>query len=65
MISYRPLWETMKHKNITTYALVEKYHISSATMSRIRHGGDITTRTLDDLCTILDCRVQDILEYEK
>jgi len=63
MISYKPLWETMKQKKISTYALITKYNISSATVDRIKKGGGITTVKIDDLCRILDCRVEDVIEY--
>lgn len=63
MISYEPLWNTLKRKQITTYALITKHNISSATIDRIKKGKGITTTKLDDLCRILDCSVSDIIEY--
>lgn len=65
MIVYTPLWKTMKEKGISTYALINKYHISSSTINRLRHDQGVTTQLIDDLCNILDCRVEDILKYEK
>lgn len=65
MIVYTPLWKTMKEKGISTYALINKYHISSSTINRLRHDQSVTTQLIDDLCNILDCRVEDILKYEK
>ena len=65
MISYEPLWETLKKRNITTYTLINKYNISSATIDRIKKGNGITTAKLDDFCRILDCGVSDIIEYRK
>lgn len=64
MIVYTPLWKTMKEKGISTYALINKYHISSSTINRLRHNQGVTTQLIDDLCNILDCRVEDILKYE-
>ena len=61
MISYAPLWATMKKRKVTTYALVEKHGISSATMSKIRRGGYLSLRTVEDLCLILKCRIQDVV----
>lgn len=63
MISYEPLWNTLKRKQITTYSLITKHNISSATIDRIKKGKGITTTKLDDLCRILDCSVSDIIEY--
>ena len=62
MISYEPLWETMKQKNVTTYALINK-GISSRTISNIRNNKGITLHTLEKLCRIIDCRVEDIIEF--
>ncbi len=63
MISYKPFWETLKARNITTYKLINKYGISSATIDRMKKGGGISTVKIDDFCRILDCRVEDIIEY--
>lgn len=65
MIVYTPLWKTMKEKGISTYALINKHHISSSTINRLRHNQGVTTQLIDDLCTILDCNVEDIVKYEK
>lgn len=63
MISYQPFYETLYKKNITEYALIFKSGIPANTLHRMKHGKPITTNTLDELCTILECRVEDILEY--
>ena len=63
MISYAPLWRTMKERGESTYTLINRYGISSATISRMRKGGGISTAKIDDLCKILSCRVEDIIEY--
>lgn len=63
MISYAPFWETLKKKNISTYALINKHNISSATIDRMKKGGGISTMKIDDFCKILNCKVSDIIEY--
>ena len=63
MISYKPFWETLKKKNITTYTLINKYNISSATIDRMKKGNGISTMKIDDFCRILNCTVSDIIEY--
>lgn len=62
MISYKPLFETMKKKNITCYRL-NKEGISRGTIYTIKKGEGISTHTIDKLCHILDCTVSDIIEY--
>lgn len=64
MISYAPLWETMKRCGATTYTLQVKGHISSSTIRRLRAGESVSTSTLDTLCAILGCTLQDIVVYE-
>ena len=53
MISYAPLWETMKRKNATTYTLQVKGEISSSTVRRLKANESVSTNTLDALCRIL------------
>ena len=63
MISYKPFYETLFKKQMTEYALIFKHGIPANTLHRIKHGEAITTKTLDELCFILDCPVSDIIEY--
>ena len=65
MISYEPLYKTMKRKGISTYNLINTYGISRSLIDRLKHNKPITTVTLDDLCKIPDCNVEDILKYIK
>ena len=65
MITFEPLYETMKKKGITTYKLINDFGISRSLIDRLKHNRPITTVTLDDLCRILDCKVEDILKHEK
>ena len=64
MISYEPLWATLNRLNMSTYDLIYKYGLSSNTIHRMKHGEVITTKTLNELCFILNCSVGDILEYQ-
>ncbi len=65
MISYEPFYKTLKEKNMTTYKLITHYNISRSLIDRLKHNKPITTVTLNDLCKILDCRVDDIIMYIK
>ena len=65
MIVFDRLWETMKKKGITTYALRETSGIDSKTVRRLKANENIETKTLDKLCKALDCELQDIAEYIK
>lgn len=63
MISYDKLWETMKKKNVSQYRLINEYGISAGQLSRLRANLHISTHTIDMLCSILKCNVEDILTY--
>ncbi len=63
MIGYGPFWKTLKNSNETTYTLINKYHISSATIDKLRKNKPLTTTTLNDLCRILNCPLDKIAEY--
>ena len=63
LIDYSPLWNTMDKKKITKYQLIYHYNISSNTLRRIRNGEAITTETINTLCLILNCKVQDIISF--
>lgn len=63
MIVFDKLWNTMKLKGISTYTLREKHGIDSRTIRRLRANENITTDTLNSICSILECDLQDIAEY--
>ena len=65
MIVYDRLWATMQKKGISQYKLIKEFGISSGQLDRIRKGENINMYTLDTLCRILDCDVEDIIEYKK
>lgn len=63
MISYSPFWETLEQSDENWYTLTNKHNLSHSTMHRLKHNKDITTKMLNDLCRVLNCKVQDILQY--
>ena len=63
MIKFDRLWETAKSKGISNKALHEKYHISKAQLSRLRHNEVVSTCTIDRLCNLLECDISDIMEH--
>ena len=63
MISYEPLWQTMKKRNITTYTLIYKLGFSSFTINQLKHNKSITMHTLERLCKVLDCSADDIVTF--
>ncbi len=65
MISYEPLYKTMKEKGISTYKLINQFGISRSLLDRLKHNKPISTVTLNDLCKILECPVESILLYIK
>lgn len=65
MISYEPFYKTIKEKGMSTYKLINTYNVSRSLIDRLKHNKPITTVTINDLCILLDCKVENILEYKK
>lgn len=65
MIVFDKLWETMDRKGVSTYTLREKCGIDSKTVRRLRANENMETKTLDKLCAVLECRLEDIAEYRQ
>jgi len=63
MILYERLWETMKEKQISQYRLIHSYHFSAGQIGRLKKNEYVSTHTIEVLCQILDCNVEDIMEY--
>ena len=62
MIVYDKLWELMDKKNISQYRLINS-GISHSTLTRLKRNQVVNTDTIDKLCSILNCRVEDIMEF--
>ena len=65
MIVFDKLWNIMDEKGVSTYFLREKCGIDSKTIRRLKANENIETKTLDKICSALDCRLEDIAEYVK
>lgn len=65
MMSFDPLWETLKKKDITTYRLIKEYNFSRGMLDKLKHNRNVTLETVNWLCTTLDCRVEDVVVYRK
>ena len=63
MISYDGLWRVMKEKKISQYALIKKYNVSPAQITRLKRNESVSTHTIEKFCRILDCEVGDIMRY--
>lgn len=65
MIVFNRLWDTMRLKGVSQYKLIKEYHFSNGQLDRLRKNGNVSTYTLNQLCRILDCRLEDIAEYKE
>ena len=63
MIVFDPLWETMKRKNISQYALIKEHGVSTSTLDALRKNRSVTLHTVNELCRILQCDVSEIIRY--
>jgi len=65
MIVFDRLWDTMKEKGVSQYALINTYKISESQLTRLRRNEIVKTEILSKLCVILDCRIEDICEFKR
>lgn len=63
MIVYENLWKTMQKRGVTQYALIKKFHVSPAQITRLKRNESVSTHTIDTFCRILNCRVEDLMTY--
>ena len=63
MISYERLWETMRKKGVTQYALIHHHNISPAQITRLKRNESVSTHTIEIFCRILSCKIEEIMEY--
>ena len=63
MIKYDRLWKTMREKGFSQYILITKYKISPGQITRLKRNESVSTHTIDVFCEILNCKVEDIMEY--
>ena len=65
MIVFDRLWKTLKERDISQYKLIKEYKISNGQLDRLRKNGNVSTYTLNQLCKILNCKLEDIAEYKE
>ena len=63
MITFEPFYQTLKRRKLSTYVLINKYNVSRSLLDRLKHNKPVTTVTINDLCAILNCDVNDIMRY--
>ena len=63
VLVYDPFWRTLKASRESTYTLIKNHHISSSTIDKLRKNKPLNTTTLNDLCRILNCNIEQILCY--
>lgn len=61
MIDFSPLWKTLKKKGISTYCLINDYHLSKGTIDSLKHNRNVTLNTIDNLCQILQVPIEEIV----
>lgn len=63
MISYEKLWETMRARGVSQYALIHTHRVSPAQITRLKRSESVSTHTIEVFCKILSCRVEDVMTY--
>ena len=64
-IHYQKLWKTLKEKGMTKYTLTHYFELSPRLITKLQRNEPINTTTIDKLCSILECKVEDIITYEE
>jgi len=62
IISYAPLWKTLKEKQVTQYQLINNHDIDRRLLSALRANRNITILSIEKLCKALQCTPNDIVE---
>ena len=63
MIKYDRLWTTMQNRNISQYDLYTRHNVNRSQIDRLRKNKNVEVNTIDKLCNILQCKVEDIMEH--
>lgn len=63
MMTFAPLWRTMRARGVSQYTLIKKYGVSPGQLTRLKRDESVSTHTVEQFCRILNCRVEDVLEY--
>ena len=63
MIIYARLWETLREKEMSQYALIHTHHVSPGQITRLKRNESVSTHTIEMFCRILQCRVEDVMTY--
>ena len=63
MITYEPLWKTLQQQNVSQYSLINDYGFSTGTLDSLRQNKNITMKTLNDICNVLNCNVEAVIKH--
>lgn len=63
LITYEPLWKTLQQQNISQYSLINDYGFSTGTLDSLRQNKNITMKTLNDICNVLNCNVEAVIKH--
>ena len=63
MITYEPLWITLQQRNISQYSLIKDHGFSTGTLDSLRQNKNITMKTLNDICNVLNCNVESVIKH--
>lgn len=64
MFNYEPFWKILKEKGISQYKLINEFGIRTSTLDKLRHNKNMEVMTLVDLCKILECNIEDIIQID-
>lgn len=63
-VNYKKLWKLMIDKNLSKTELTHLAGISTNAMAKLGRNEDVRVNVLEKLCTSLDCKLDDIVEFK-
>ena len=62
-VSYKKLWKILIDKDMKKKDLAKLADVSTYTITKMSKGKNVTTDTLGKICRVLECNVEDIMEF--
>ena len=62
-VSYKKLWKILIDKDMKKKDLAKLADVSTYTITKMSKGENVTTDTLGKICKVLECNVEDIMEF--
>lgn len=62
-VSFKPLWKLLIDRGLKKKDLCSMAGINPASCMKMGKNGHVTTEILMKVCTVLSCRIEDVIEF--